>query len=856
MSINTTRLTLYAVLSAIEDDLRQVILDYLNDHLKIEEVLDVAAIARVSERAQKDGAWKLSKLEDVIYYLDLGDLCPCINRNKPFFPPDFAKFVQLSTSTISDLVPVRNRVAHGRPLLASDFAQVMDTANSLIGTGVFWSTTIDCLKKLEHDPGFVLQLKLPSREERRDLVSHNLPDPDFDETGFVGRQHLVKTIKDLISGPFPIISLIGVGGLGKTALALQVAYSLLENNTPDFDAIVWVTAKSATLSNLEIRRIDGAIVDSLGLMRKAVAEIGGDETTNSPIDELVELLATFRVLLVLDNLETVLDQNVKDFFERLPQGSKVLTTSRIGIGAFDRPLQITPFEPQDSVTLLRKMAVTRGIQPLSRLSNTRLEEFAKRMGNNPLHMKWFVLGIQSGRTPEQILSQPQILLEFCMQNVFEHLSLNARKLLEVMQTIPHGQSLPELAYYCALPAIELRNHQNELVAANMVTTSTGDGISKHESIFSISDFTRKYLQRFHPIHPDRQKELLDKRRSLVAEKERLSSQILRPFDAFSIETRSIGDVAIAKYLSVALRECRAGNLEASFKNAEIAKEISPDFHEVYRVLAWIKNKAGDIIGAKEDYEHSIELFSKSAKTHYFYAQFLLRQFDDLLNALSHLKIALSLAPDAVEVLLEIARCNLYQQEFEESDRVSRSIAHNTACDERQRTIAFDLLLQGKYRYADHKVNNHQPTLVLGKLDEFIEVFEKIPVELLDERMLEHARKLKATAEFAMKSVLDANWRATVESRIRSLEGIVMKHARLTKVSGTIKTVKWDRNFGFITDQDQVDYYFHRRSLVDADEWSKLFDGTPVTFLTSENARSNDGQSRIASSVQLAVEGDA
>jgi LuxR family glucitol operon transcriptional activator len=854
MSLNATRLTLYAVLSSIEDDLRQVILDYLNDNLTIEDVLDVAAVDRVNERAQKDGAWKVSKLEDVIYYLDLGDLCPCVNRNKAYFPPDFAKFVQLSTSTISELVPVRNRVAHGRPLQASDFAMVMDTANSLIGTGMFWTTTIGCLKKLKDDPGFVLHLKLPSREERGDLVSHNLPDPDFDETGFVGRQHLVKTIKELIFGPFPIISLIGVGGLGKTALALQVAYSLLENNTSNFDAIVWVTAKSATLSDLEIRRIDGAIVDSLGLLRKAVAEIGGDEKTSSPIDELVELLAAFRILLVLDNLETVLDQNVKDFFERLPQGSKVLTTSRIGIGAFDRPVQIAPFEPQDSVTLLRKMATTRGIQSLLRLSNTRLEEFAKRMGNNPLHLKWFVLGVQSGRTPEQILSQPQILLEFCMQNVFEHLSENARKLLEVMQTIPHGQSLPELAYYCEMPPITLRNHQNELVAANMVTTSTGDGISKHESVFAISEFTRKYLQRFHPIHLDRQQELLEKRRSLVAEKERLSSQTLRPFDAFSIETRSIGDVAIAKYLSFALRECRAGNLDSSFSNAETAKEISPDFHEVYRVLAWIKNKAGDVIGAKEDYEHSIELFPKSAKTHYFYAQFLLRQFDDLHNALSHLKIALSFAPDAVEVLLEIARCNLYRQEFDESDKVAESIAFNAACDERQRTVAFDLLLQGKYRCADHRATNHQPTLVMCKLDEFIEVFEKIPVELLDERMFDHARKLQATAQFAMKNVIDATWRATVEDRIQSLVGILMKYAKLTKVSGSIKTVKWDRNFGFITDQNQVDYYFHRRSLVHADDWSRLVDGARVIFLTGENSRSNDGQSKTASSVQFVAEG--
>lgn len=856
MSLNVARLTMYAVLSAIEDDLRQVILNYLNDNLTIEETLDVAAVDRVNDRAQKDGVWKVGKLEDVIYYLDLGDLCPCINRNKSHFPPDFSKFVQQSTSTISELVPVRNRVAHGRPLLATDFATVMDTANSLSDTNVFWTTTINCLKRLEHDTGFVLQIKLPSREERQELVAHNLPDPDYDETGFVGRQQLVKTIKDLISGPFPVISLIGVGGLGKTALALQVAYSMLESNSLNFDAVVWVTAKSATLSDLEIRRIDGAIIDSLSLMRKAVAEIGGNEATSSPIDDLVELLGAFRILLILDNLETVLDKNVKDFFERLRQGSKVLTTSRIGIGAYDRPVQITPFEPQDSVTLLRKMAVTRGIPSLSRLSNMKLEEFAKRMGHNPLHMKWFVLGIQSGRTPEQIFSQPQTLLEFCMQNVFEHLSSNARKLLEVMQTIPHGQSLPELAYYCGMSAIELRNHQNELVAANMVTTSIADRSSKHESVFTISEFTRKYLQRFHPIHSDRQKELLEKRRSLVAEKERQSSSIVRQFDVFSIETRSIGDVVVAKYLSNALRACRAGDLDSSFKNAENAKEISPDFHEVYRVLAWIKNKSGDVIGAKEDYEYSIELFSLSAKTHYFFAQFLLRQFDDLQNALKHLKIALSLAPGAVEILLEIARCSLYQQDFEESDRVAGAIAYDTGCDERQRTIAFDLLLQGKYRYADHKVTNHQPTLVLGKLDEFIEVFGKIPVELMDDRMFDHARKLQATAEFARRNVIDTNWRETIEERIIALEDIITTHARLIKLCGSIKTMKWDRNFGFITGQDQVDYYFHRRALLHADDWLKLCDGALVTFHTSEDNHASDGFNKNASNVRMVGEENA
>ncbi|TOA71109.1 hypothetical protein, partial [Vibrio parahaemolyticus] len=73
---------------------------------------------------------------------------------------------------------------------------------------------------------------------------------------------------------------VGEGGVGKTALALKVAYELLEDESSPFDAIVWVTSKTTQITVNEISDIKSAISDSLGILTEIENQLIGEGLSN------------------------------------------------------------------------------------------------------------------------------------------------------------------------------------------------------------------------------------------------------------------------------------------------------------------------------------------------------------------------------------------------------------------------------------------------------------------------------------------------------------------------------------------------------------------------------------------------
>lgn len=109
-------------------------------------------------------------------------------------------------------------------------------------------------------------------------------------------------------------------------MTLKAIYELLDEGPQPFDGIVWTTAKANVLTPTDIREIDGAIKDSLGILRAAAGVLDAT-STDEPLDVLQKWLSEFRILLIIDNLETILDERLRRFASEIPSGSKLLFTT-------------------------------------------------------------------------------------------------------------------------------------------------------------------------------------------------------------------------------------------------------------------------------------------------------------------------------------------------------------------------------------------------------------------------------------------------------------------------------------------------------------------------------------------------
>jgi predicted ATPase/DNA-binding winged helix-turn-helix (wHTH) protein len=127
----------------------------------------------------------------------------------------------------------------------------------------------------------------------------------------IGRDGAVQYLRDLL-GAYRVVTLTGPGGIGKTALALEVARNL--NFSGDSLLVEFASLQDPQL-------VPSAVASVLGL------KLEGEETSPESVTRAVGLR---KLLLVLDNCEHVIDAAAKlaeTIVSRCP-GTTVLATSR------------------------------------------------------------------------------------------------------------------------------------------------------------------------------------------------------------------------------------------------------------------------------------------------------------------------------------------------------------------------------------------------------------------------------------------------------------------------------------------------------------------------------------------------
>ncbi len=814
MAASITRLTLYALISSIEEDLRALLATYLPSGEPLTAILGENLFAKLVDRTELSPDNQMQPIETLLDFCDFGDSIQLANRYRSNLPPDLAEQLRSLDPSFTSLIATRNRVMHARPLEFDDLPQSVDTSEALLKLAPYWPSLAQTRQRLSGEPEYVLKLHIPFEPEKSS-ISHNLPLPDFDETGFIGRRSTAPNLVKAICGVYPVVTIVGEGGLGKTSLALKVAYDFLDSAQGKFDAIIFVSAKTQKLTNQEIERIKGSINTSVGLIEAAAMALGGDESRS--LDDLIELLAQFRVLLIIDNLETVLDGNMRELMERVPEGSKIVITTRIRMGAFEFPIQLEALSSSEATLLLRATAKVRENHKLVATSDVRLSDYCRRMHNNPLHIKWFVTAVQAGQRPESVLADDRIFLQFCLSNVFNVLSEDARRLVRTLLSVGGSYTVAELSYLTSLDQTSLLKAIGELTRTNMFFAVSTPTDQSFETRYELSQLARSYLSKFYPVNKEEQQRMLQHKKKLVSAGEQiLSESKSNPLAVGSIHCRNRSDWVTARHLRDALASIRAGEIDRALELIEEAKSLAPDFSEVHRIEAFAHSRAGNLTSAFDSYERAIEFDPNSAICHFLFGGFLLRDADDTEAAAREFKIASELCPNHVEPLIELARSLLYSKQFVPAgDAIARMEKMQLSHEWHKRKL-IDLHLQLLTRKADYSQMTHQPSVAIEELLLVKNFYEKI--DKPDFKMRERIAKLRLTAVQVRQQCFAANLDvATVENFLEWLDGVVTNPSEGVKEKagqetlsnrGYVKSIHRSGKFGSIKQDDGTDIFFH------------------------------------------------
>ncbi|MEC0269372.1 ATP-binding protein [Paenibacillus anseongense] len=416
----------YKILFFLENLLRKYIVKYLP-----EESFPASMRVSAQEIAKDNGIMESLNYHEALEYLHVGQLFDVI-RSKEF--QKFRKNEVLKVN-ISPLIRRRNIIMHSRYISFNQFEEVKEVCERVI-ENINDEEFIGSWNKFITED--IDQFNIP-------LIFVEYPlGKDFEK--LVGRDKELREIKELLKRPFPL-SIIRHGGLGKTALVLQLIEDLLYSPQRPFERIFFMSFKNSVFENGVVRKLEKVINNHNDLINRLAAFMGlstQNKTFSEVEQEVWQNIFSKKTLLVLDNLETEIVQSNLSEFTRIADlflsnytcPSRLIITSRLGLGDSEKKYPLLELDLERTKELV-KINLPNKLENLNKAEHVDWEWVQQYTCGNPglilsfcdtfrnSHKRLMDIRVEfkSKYTLDarQLYDAQDVFLEFCFTNTAESL---------------------------------------------------------------------------------------------------------------------------------------------------------------------------------------------------------------------------------------------------------------------------------------------------------------------------------------------------------------------------------------------------------------------------------------------------
>ncbi len=339
-------------------------------------------------------------------------------------------------------------------------------------------------------------------------ISTNLPIRLY--YSLIGRDEEIDKAMSVLRDPngLPILSISGIGGIGKTALAYEIAERCLEENL--FTDLAWDSAKYEAFIGvvrvpiLESRLSLERLLDNIGLQLRQ-PEFVRKSKLQEKKEVIRQLLRSDRYLVVVDNLETLEDphQLILDFRTML-RPSRMLLTSRHRLNQFDYvyTIHLKGLSEYAAINFLKQEGRTRNVEAITAASESILREIYQVTGGMPLAMKLVVSQVARGLAIDTELERlsgakdEYELYNFIYFDIWDSLPSEAQQVLVLMASSFASSVRRSMLLETLQDAAQMTNNQFNSTMVELIRLSLVDVDEQYEAgkqRYSIHPMTRHFV---------------------------------------------------------------------------------------------------------------------------------------------------------------------------------------------------------------------------------------------------------------------------------------------------------------------------------------------------------------------------